>query len=467
MLLRLCLGGWLFMGMWLSAMGQGVVPDDPLYARQWHLHNSGQSGGNNGSDIGAQVAWEITTGGNTVLGDSIVICLIDNGIARNHPDLQANIWHNILEIPHNGKDDDQNGFVDDFQGWNVYEKNDQVEASKHGTPLAGIMAACGNNQIGISGINWRVKLMPVVGGFLNESTVVEAYLYPLIMRRLYDFTLGEKGAYVVVVNASWGRRNLREAQFPAWCGIYDSLGKAGILSVGSVVNDRLDIDQMGDMPTSCSSPFLITVSNSDHHDNRVPFAGFGKYSVDLVAPGEQVFSLSGSQSYALTGGTSAAAPQLSGAIALLYSAPLPGLMALQKANPAMAALQVKDWIMRGVDSLPQFQGINVSGGRLNIGKAILLALAEDSLLACPAPLGLQLKEAKDEQFVLSWYDEGADSVQIRFRRKGEEWGEKTLSQTHETILSLQKGSEYEIRMRALCGGEKSRWNPFFVSTKQS
>lgn len=445
---------------------QQHIPDDPFFPRQWHLLNSGQSGGNSGSDIGIMDAWKVTTGGTNLMGDSIVICLIDNGIATRHLDLKESIWKNKHEVPDNQQDDDDNGYVDDHIGWNVYYDTCLVEGGKHGTPLAGIMAAKGNNGIGITGINWDVKIMTVVGGFLDEKTVLKAYTYPLEMRSLYNSYQGKKGAYVVVINASWGRRNLKARDFPDWCGIYNTLGEAGILTVASVANDRIDVDAVGDMPASCTSPFLITVTNSNHQDSHVRHAAFGTYGVDLAAPGENVFSVKGSGGYDLTGGASAAAPQVSGAIALLYSAPLPGLMKLQAENPPMAALQVKDWIMRSVDQLPQFEGITVSGGRLNVGRAIRLAMQEDSCLSCPAPQGLQVEKGEKEDFVLSWYSQAADSVELTFLYDGVSREIAISGEIKWVTTELPEDKEIEIKMMASCKDQKSRLSTFRINTKE-
>lgn len=446
--------------------GQSAIPNDSLFSRQWHLLNTGQSGGNSGSDIGIDKAWQITTGGISQDGDTIVICLVDNGIALKHPDLKENIWRNNAEIPGNQKDDDENGYLDDVYGWNAYQDTNLVEGGKHGTPLAGLMGAKGNNEIGITGINWDVKIMTVVGGFLDEATVVKAYEYPRLMRSLYNDYEGERGAFVVVINSSWGRRNLSAETYPNWCHAYNDLGKVGILSVASVVNDRIDIDRLGDMPASCNSPFLITVTNSNHYDSRVPYSGYGQYSVDLAAPGEDVFSLKGKQRYDYTGGASASAAQVSGAIALLYSAPLPGLIELKDENPAMAALQVKDWIMRGVDTLPQFEGITLSGGRLNLGKAMELALQEDSCLNCPAPLGLNMEALQNNYYELSWYSANADSTHLSIIHDGSEVRMSLPSSDRSvTRIELLPDASYEVYLQAFCKGKPSRRSRFSLSTK--
>jgi len=253
-------------------------------------------------------------------------------------------------------------------------------------------------------------------------------------------------------------RNLFPVQYPNWCAMYDSLGYQGILSVTSVVNDLIDIDEVSDMPAACSSPFLITVTGSDHYDLLARNNAYGRYGVDLAAPGDQIYSLRGDGDYSYTGGTSAAAPHVSGAIALLYSAPLPGLMALQAKNPALAALQIKDWIMRSVDSLPQFAKRTRSGGRLNVGKAIELAMREDSCLSCPAPLGMRLSRTTENFWRLRWEQQDADSVHL-FIKKGDQWLHSNPNQ-----LDLPSHKAFQGYVQAFCSNQKSRKNYFQMHT---
>ena len=184
---------------------RSTVPDDPLFESQWQYINTGQSGGTVGADIDIDLAWDIATGGLTADGDTIVVCVIDDGVNLNHPDMAANLWKNYGEIENNGIDDDGNGFIDDYHGWDTGSNSDAVgDGGGHGTPVAGIVGAVGNNGVGVAGVNWDVKLMIVQGGTGIESEVLEAYSYPLVARKAYNETDGEEGAFVVSTNASWG-----------------------------------------------------------------------------------------------------------------------------------------------------------------------------------------------------------------------------------------------------------------------
>lgn len=138
-----------------------IVPDDPYYSQQWAP-----------AIMSLPQTWDtFTTGGVTATGDTIVVAVIDGGVDLGHEDL--NFWKNSHEIPNNGVDDDNNGYIDDFHGWNAYNHNGNVPSNDHGTHVSGIIGAVGNNQKGVCGVNWNVKVMPVSGSSGNESIVVE------------------------------------------------------------------------------------------------------------------------------------------------------------------------------------------------------------------------------------------------------------------------------------------------------
>ena len=130
------------------------------------------------------------------------MAIVDGGADLNHVDID--FFKNIHEIPNNGQDDDGNGYIDDYDGWNAYSNNGNIPSSSHGTHVAGISAAIGNNGTGIAGVNWGVKVMPIAGSSSNESVVVNAYGYVLEMRSTYNETDGAFGAFVVATNSSFG-----------------------------------------------------------------------------------------------------------------------------------------------------------------------------------------------------------------------------------------------------------------------
>lgn len=381
---------------------RGTSPNDPFFSQQWQWHNRGQNGGVWGLDIGLQQAWEMSTGGVTTNGDSIVVAVIDSGIDTQHEDLQANIWVNRQEIPNNKRDDDGNGYVDDYRGWHTLQFNDNISDNRldgHGTGVAGLIGAKGNNGIGISGVNWDVKLMPVVWGGENNGTeevVIRGFNYVYAQRKLYNESNGQKGAYLVAINASWGIPNLRSADFPVWCPLLDSLGQQGVLTVNAAGKDRINTEELGDLPSGCSSNYLLVVTNVDQGGKLLQ--AYGPNTVDLAAPAQDILSTRLGEAYREFSGTSFAAPQVAGALALLYASPCVQLAELAKNSPGEAALLARRLILDGTEALADLQGKVVTGGYLRVDKSMKLlsafcqqqTQAKPQLIANPNPFHEQL-----------------------------------------------------------------------------
>ena len=137
-------------------ISERLIPNDPQYSNMWHLNNTGQGGGTENADIDAPEAWDISTGNNR----NIVIGVVDSGFDIEHQDLNENIWTNINEIE-NEIDDDENGYVDDINGWDAYEQDFTHPVTSHGTKVAGMIGAKGNNNLDVVGVNWNTKIMPI------------------------------------------------------------------------------------------------------------------------------------------------------------------------------------------------------------------------------------------------------------------------------------------------------------------
>ena len=345
-----------------------ATPNDPQFGSQWH-HVDGSD-----NDIDSDLAWDITTGGTTANGDRIVVAVLEGGGSNyNHVDLIDNHWVNAAEVPGNGVDDDGNGFVDDYNGWNASSGTDAISAGGHGTSVSGMIGATGNNGNGGAGVNWDVDIMQIQMGGLTESNVIAAYNYPYTMRNLYNTSNGTQGAFVVATNASWGIDGANPANYPVWCAYYDDLGAVGILNCGATANNNVNIDVVGDMPTGCGSDYMVAVTATNSSDVRT-FSGYGATTIDLGAPGENVFLPSGSTGYGGTSGTSFASPCVAGGIALVYSAPCADLASNALLTPQATADAVRSYILNGVDQVPNLVGETVTGGRLNVRNALDLAI---------------------------------------------------------------------------------------------
>jgi hypothetical protein len=190
------------------------------------------------------------------------------------------------------------------------------------------------------------------------------------MRALYNETNGQKGAFLVAANSSFGINYADASQYPLWCNFFDSLGAEGVLSTGATINGNIDVDQFGDMPTTCSSPYLLSVTNLTEDAVKNTGAGYGTTHIDIAAPGTGIYSTVPSNSYSNSTGTSMAAPQVAGAIGLLYSAMCPDLINLYKQNPDSIALYVRESILKGADTLSMLQGTSATDGKLNLTRAI-------------------------------------------------------------------------------------------------
>ncbi|MGZ5242953.1 MAG: S8 family serine peptidase [Bacteroidia bacterium] len=346
---------------------RGKTPSDSLFPQQWNLYNDGSLPNSiPGADINVSEAWKRTTGGSTANGDTIVIAVIDNGFDLQHEDLDY--WVNRHEIPFNNIDDDNNGYTDDYRGWNVFTQTDSIPKRYHGTQVAGILGARGDNLHGICGINWKVKILPVAGSSETEAEVVAAYSYVYTLRKQYN--ANKKGAFIVCTNSSFGADHGRAEDFPIWCDMYNALGELGVLNVVSTANMNIDVDTEGDMPTSCESPYMISVTTSTTKDTKDTAAAFGKKTVDIAAPGINIFTTQPS-GYGTESGTSMAAAHVSGSIGLLFSHSCPKLINIYTAHPSQTALYIKNVLLNSVDALQDFDEKTVSNGRLNTGKAML------------------------------------------------------------------------------------------------
>jgi hypothetical protein len=351
---------------------RGFIPNDPFFSQQWNMLNTGQLNGKPGTDIRATEAWTINNSPVTKTGDTLVVAVVDEYFALQHEDL--NFFVNRNEIPNNGIDDDGNGYIDDYRGWNAYNNTGDVSGgggNNHSTGISGIIGAYTNNAIGVAGVVSGVKILPVSASSTQESEVIKGYDYVIEMRKLWNQTAGVKGAFVVAVNSSFGVDNGKPQNFPVWCAMYDTMGKLGILNAAATTNQGIDVDVKGDIPTTCPSKWLITVNGHTSADQR--YGGYGVKNIDLAAPATGVVSTLVGNNYGSQSGTSFACPHVAGAVAAIFAEACPQFINHYLMFPDSFALYVKDWILHSVTKTIALNNKTTSDGRLHLFHSVLYA----------------------------------------------------------------------------------------------
>ena len=336
---------------------EAVTPDDPLYADQWNLCNPGGFRATADADVDADEAWSITQG-----EPGVIIAVIDTGVDATHPDLQGRLWCNPGEVAaaHDGVDNDGNGFIDDVAGWNFALGSDDIRSvSGHGTEVAGVIGARGDNGLGIAGIagggatSAGCTLMVLCVGDPDplSSLLDDAIVYAV-----------RQGARVINISFTVPRT--------AACAAALDFAEARNVVVVCAAGNRLAT--VG-FPAcyGCAVPvasFGPTGELSSFSSPGAPLAQRG-----LAAPGEMIPTTGAGHGYAAVTGTSMAAPHVAAAVGLVLSRP---------AGAALTADGVRGLLRRTADPLDAGPGL-VGAGRLNIAKA-LQALETSTTLSAPA-----------------------------------------------------------------------------------
>lgn len=403
-----------------------TLPDDSFFtSHQWSLKNTGQFGSIPGEDIDAANGWDIETG-----TSSVVVAVIDTGVALEHPDLTANLWNNAEEIPGDGIDNDDNGYVDDWRGWNFAENhNDPSDVHSHGTHVAGIIGAIADNALGIAGVCWNCTIQPLAcfdsSGEATNEDVVEAIYYAI-----------DNGAKVI--NASWGDQFSSDILEDA----VRAANENGILFVASAGNDGLrDVDLFPVYPAGSPQPNVISVAASDSKGQIAGYSNQGPATIDLFAPGSSIYSSVPAQGYSYKSGTSMSAPHVTGAAALLLSH-----------FPGISVAELRGRILGSVDILPDYEERVAFGGRLNLSE-----MYEDDTVA-PSPVeDLAVIRSGWDAITLAFTTTGDDGYSgspsgfdIRYSEQvlnESNWGDAQLAQVIPKLV--QEGVNHTFTVRGL------------------
>lgn len=328
--------------------GNHVHANDELFYKQWGLFNHGQDGGKSGADISAMQAWATTKG-----SDEVVVAVLDSGVDYTHPDLAKNIWRRPgIIIAYQDEDLTPDGPIDDINGLNLLEDTgDPMDDNGHGTHCAGIIGAEGDNEIGVAGVNWSVKIMPLkfmdAEGVATVRDAIEAINYVINRKRA--------GVNVRVISSSWGSMTKSRALED----VIRRAGEEGILIVAAAGNASSDNDAKPHYPASYDLNNVISVAALTRNDELTTFSNFGATSVDIAAPGQQIVSTWLEHGYQEKQGTSMATPFVSGVAALILAG-----------NPAISIDELRARLLNSVDPLPSLRGKVVTGGRVNAAKAL-------------------------------------------------------------------------------------------------
>jgi len=327
-----------------------VDPSDTSYAQLWGLKNTGQvvngASGTSDADIDANDAWDVTTG-----SAAVVVGVVDTGVDYNHPDLAGNMWTKPQGVTIGSF-----ACATGTRGYNAVNNTcDPLDDHNHGSHVAGTIGARGNNTFGVVGVNWSASIMGLK--FLNSSgsgTTADAI-------ETFDYAIKAKqaGVNVRVLSNSWGGGGYSQA-------LKDKIDEAGandILVVAAAGNGNAfgvgySVDSAPFYPCSYTSTNLICVAATTQTDAKASFSNYGATSVDLGAPGTNILSTIRGAGYSYYNGTSMATPHVSGAAALVL------------ASCSRTASQLKAAILNNVDSVSSMAGRTVSGGRLNVNRAV-------------------------------------------------------------------------------------------------
>lgn len=411
------------------------TPNDPIWTTStssmlhWSLLNTDY--GSPDADIDITEAWDIKTSSKSVL-----VADINTGVDAGHGDLSANLWRNTGEYGGQpGVDDDGDGLVDDINGWDFGDNDGDISDQSttnpgHGTTVAGVIGAVGHNGFGIAGVNWKANIMALKfsknGG--SEALISDAL-------DALDFAI-KQGAFVV--NMSFGTTGAA-CSSEALLSAFDAAESAGVLVVASSGNDGIDTDSSPERhcPSALANSNIIAVASSDSTDSLPTQSNFGAQSVDLAAPGAQIYTTYPGGGFAQKSGTSYAAPHATGVAVLLKAL-----------NPNASVKQVRDAILTSVDSKPQLAGKVATGGRLN-AFAAMKKIDTKGPKAKLKIVGRCCRRGQKVTVIFAEVEERAGIASMSFSVAGGPFGKALpYAKTHKVKLLRRKGRQ-RVRARLI------------------
>ncbi|MCK4788940.1 MAG: S8 family serine peptidase [Desulfobacteraceae bacterium] len=417
-----------------------TFPDDPRFHFQWSLHNTGRGRGTAGADINAPEAWDIFRGSH-----EIIVAVLDTGVDYNHEDLAANIWINEPEYyGTTGVDDDGNTYIDDIYGWDfAYNDNDPMDVRGHGTACAGIIGAVGNNGLGVTGINWTVRIMCVKvhkdSGGATSGAIINGIHYAI-----------KNGAHIT--SNSYGCEDCyNDAVRDAIVMAHD----AGILFVASAGNDGWSTDLYPHYPSSYNHENIISVTATDNKDNQR--YNWGLETVDMAGCSPRITTTRPGNTYDYGfSGTSAACPHIAGVAALVKGY-----------EPSLTHMEVKTRLMDTVRLVPSLTGLCVTEGTVNAYSA--LSAGGPPPLPPDAPSGLTANVPECNQIDLTWLDnsDNEDGFEIERGLDGVDFahiGTVGAGATSYSDTTVAENTTYYYRVRAYNTGGDSAYSEIDSST---
>lgn len=407
-------------------------PNDPNLSNQWGLENFGQNirgvSGKTDADLDMFDAWDVNTG-----SSSVTVAVIDSGAKLDHEDLAANIWVNTGEIPNNGIDDDGNGYIDDVNGWDFYDDDgNPTDMTGHGTLMAGIIGARGNNGVGITGVAWRcqmviLRVLGANGGLVSDVILAMEYAAAKNVR---------------FSNQSFGGYDFSQSFLDALTALVGTH-----LVIAAAGNDTNNNDVNPFYPASYQVGNVISICATNNNDQLAFFSNYGANTVHMGAPGVSIFSTHRLGSYVWVNGTSAAAAHVTGLAVLLAS------------QYTWDTTRIRTRILNSRRKVAALNGKTIYRSVPNAYRAL-----RDQTVVPAVPGTPVLTDLQDGRAFMEWTDNSSNENRFlvqRQRRDGAAWVDwinvNRPGRNKVTMIDNPGAGHYRYRIRSVNRAGPSEW----------